>query len=89
MNCEREEPLICNPSLASPDVLAVELNEREERVGVVESEAVVMSMKREAPSVAVQSVNVDPVIVNVGVPDRMIYIAPPFDAVQRVKFVSR
>ena len=76
-----------NPSFASPDVLVVELNEREEREGVVESERLVMSMKREAPSVAVQSVNVDPVMESVGVPDRVIYTPPPFPALHRVKFV--
>ena len=74
------------PSLASPDELVVELNEREERVGVVET--LVMSMKREAPSVAEQSVNVDPVMESVGVPDRVIYTPPPFDAMHRVTVVD-
>ena len=86
VNCEREEPLIYSPSVAGPDVGDVETNEREERVGVLE--ALVMSMKREAPSVAVQSVNVDPVMVSVEVPDVLIYIAPPFDAVHRVNVVE-
>ena len=47
-----------------------------------------MSMKREAPSVAVQSVNVDPVRVSVGVSDRVIYIPPPFTPLHRVKLVD-
>ena len=55
------------PSVASPDAIVVDLNEREEREGVVV--AVVMSMKREAPSVALQSVNGDSVMVSVGVSD--------------------
>ena len=63
------------------------MNEREEREGVVE--ALVMSMKREAPSVAVQSVNVDPVMVSVGVSDITIHTPPPFTPlVHRVKFVD-
>ena len=70
VNCEIVEPRMYRPSLASPDVLKVEANEREEMVGVVE--ALVMSMKREAPSVAVQSVKVDPVMERVGVPDTLI-----------------
>ena len=47
----------------------------------------VMSMKREAPSVAVQLVNVDPVMVSVGVSDITIYTPPPFSALQSVKVV--
>ena len=85
VNCEREEPRMYRPSVASCDVLVVELNEREEREGVVESERLVMSMKREAPSVAVQSMNVDPVMVSVGVSDRRRYRPPPFFALHRVK----
>ena len=51
-------------------------------------ERLLMSMKREAPSVAVQSVNVDPVMVSVGVSDRVIYTPPPFAAVHRVNVVE-
>ena len=61
-------------------------NEREEREGVVEDE--VMSLKREAPSVAVQSVNVDPVMVRVGVSDRVRYTPPPFSALHCVNVVT-
>ena len=78
MNCEIEEPPMYIPLVASiSSPLLVDLKEREEREGVVE--ALVMSMKREGPSVAVQSVNVDPVMVSVGVPDRVIYTPPPFN----------
>ena len=86
MNWKREEPLIYTPSLDSPDAIEVDTNEREEREGVVE--ALVMSMKREEPSVAVQSVNVDPVMVSEDEPDVLIYTAPPFDAVHRVNVVD-
>ena len=48
----------------------MEVNETVDRKGVVE--LLLMSMKREAPSVAVQSVNVDPVMVSVEVPDMLI-----------------
>ena len=89
VNCEREVPRIYTPSLASPDVLAVEMNEREEREGVVESERLVMSMKREAPIVAEQSVNVTPSIVSAALSERVVDRAPPsLDAEQRVKFVD-
>ena len=76
-----------SPSVASISwSLFVDLNEREERVGVVE--ALAMSMKREAPSVAVQSVNVDPVSVCSGLPDRVTYTATPVAALHRVKVVE-
>ena len=89
VNCERDDPLIYTPSLASTSASPlVALNEREEREreGVVE--ALVKSMKREGPSVAVQSMNVDPVRVCVGVPERVRYTAPPFFALHRVKLVD-
>ena len=64
----------------------VEVKEREEREGM--EEVAVMSMKREAPSVALQSVKVDPVMVSVGVSDRVMHTPPPFTALHRVKLVD-
>ena len=89
MNWDREEPRRYRPSSASPEGVVEEEKDREEREGAMSSEALVMSMKREGPSVAEQSRNVATEMVNVGVPERIRWTAPPFDALHRVNIVDR
>ena len=69
------------PSVASLDVLAVELNEREEREREAVVEDVLISIKIEGPSVAVQSVNVDSVMESVHDEEMVADIAAPLPLV--------